>query len=69
MIVGTAKLSGLIRSEGLDLFIFSDTYPIIFFHRSNFSREDQETATEAAPVTFLLGRHPKGPCAIDVKLV
>lgn len=49
-------------------FLSCDGQSDAFLHRSQLSREDQEIVEEGTPVTFLLGRRPQGPCAIDVRV-
>jgi len=50
-------------------FVSCDAQSDVFLHRLQLSREDQELVREGTPVTFLLGRRPQGPCAIDVRVV
>lgn len=50
-------------------FITCDGQPDVFLHRSQLSRDAQESAEKGTPVTFLLGRRPQGPCAIDVRII
>lgn len=50
-------------------FLSCAEHPDVFLHRSQLSKEDQEVATKGTPITFLLGRHPQGACAIDARIV
>lgn len=49
-------------------FVSCDGHPDAFLHRSQLTREDQEIIEEGILITFLLGRRPQGPCAIDVRV-
>jgi cold shock CspA family protein len=50
-------------------FVSCDGQPDVFLHRSQLCKEDEESAEEGTPVTFLLGRRPQGPCAIDLRVI
>ncbi|AKJ63956.1 GIY-YIG nuclease family protein [Kiritimatiella glycovorans] len=63
----TGRVIWFDRSRGFG-FVSCDKQPDVFLHRSQLSSSDQELATPGAEVTFLLGRRPQGPCAIDAKI-
>ena len=63
----TGRVIWFDQSRGFG-FVSCDEQPDIFLHRSQLSRSDQELATPGSEVTFLLGRRPQGPCAIDVQI-
>ena len=56
------------KSKGFGFLTCPDQQDV-FLHSSQLSKTDQLTATAGARVTFLLGRRPQGPCAIDVRVI
>lgn len=66
------RLSGRIlwfdRARGIG-FLACPGHSDIFLHWSQLSKADQNAAVEGALVTFLLGRRPQGPCAIDARII
>jgi cold shock CspA family protein len=50
-------------------FISCEGQPDAFLHRSQLSKEDHAKAEKGMEVTFLVGRNPKGECALNVELV
>ncbi len=50
-------------------FIECDNYKDVFFHCSEVLKEDKRFMDQGKNVSFLLGKRPQGPCAVDIKII
>ena len=56
------------RGKGFG-FISCAGQPDVYLHRSQLSIQDHDVAEKGMPITFLIGRTPKGPYAADARSV
>ncbi len=62
------KIKRLIRERGFG-FITAEDGDEVFFHRSALENEDFDALEEGTSVEFNLERGPKGPRAMNVRVV
>jgi len=62
------KIKRLIRERGFG-FIIAEDGDEVFFHRSALENEDFDALEEDTSVEFNLERGPKGPRAMNVRVV
>jgi CspA family cold shock protein len=62
------KIKRLIRERGFG-FIIAEDGNEVFFHRSALEKEDFDALEEDTSVEFNLERGPKGPRAMNVRVV